>query len=91
VTIDARSEAAGRLVLPIVCTQQQPVARAGAQVVHVGRDGGRIVVECDAGAAFESIPERRIFNLVPGFQCVPLAVALAPGRGVRVTIRVLRS
>jgi hypothetical protein len=91
VTIDARSDVAGRLVLPIVCTQQQPVARAGARVVHVGRDGGRLVAECDAPSAFEPVPERRVFNLVPGFQCVPLAVALAPGRGVRVRIRALPS
>ena len=87
VLIEARSDTDARLVLPVVCTQQQPAERVRAQAVQLGRDGARLTIECAAPAAFEPLPERRVFNLVPGFQCVPIAVALPAGRGVRLTIR----
>jgi len=40
------------------------------------------------GVAFEAIPAERTFNLVPGFECVPLVVTLKPGVKVAVRLEV---
>ncbi len=87
VAIEARSEAGGRLVLPVVCTREQRVHRVDERTLRFERDGGRLLVSCEAPARFDPVPDRRVFNLVPGFQCAPVACALEPGRDVRVVIR----
>jgi hypothetical protein len=87
VRIEARCDTAGRLVLPFVCTQSEAVERPDPRRVHVLRERGRLVVEGEGPAAFEPVPERRVFNFVPGFQCAPVVVSLAPNRAVSVTLR----
>jgi hypothetical protein len=87
VRIEAGSDAAARLVLPVVCTRRERAQRVGRRRVHVDRERGRLVLECDAPAEFAPVAERRVFNLVPGFQCVPVVVPFAAGGRVSVFIR----
>ena len=87
VVIEARADSDARLILPVVCTQQDTGARVSAQLVRLARPGGTLAIECEAPAAFDALPERRVFNHVPGFQCAPITLALAAGRNVRVTMR----
>ncbi len=86
VEIAARSEADARLVLPVVCRQDEPVRRLDERSVRIERPAGRLLVRCAAPHRLEPIPSRRVFNLVPGIQCAPLTVLLPAGDGVRVTI-----
>ncbi len=86
VEMEARCDAPGRLVLPIVCAQGHAVQRVGTDAVRLARAGGALVLRCAGGATFGPVPERRVFNLVPGFECAPLVVPLAPRQVARVTI-----
>jgi hypothetical protein len=47
---------------------------------------GTLTVSTDAAAGFEAVPNERTFNLVPGFEAIPLVVLLEPGRDTRVRI-----
>ena len=78
-------------MLPVVCPQDDPARRLDAHTVRIDRPGGRLLIRCAAPAEFEPTPERRVFNLVPGFECVPLSITLRAGRSVRVTIEVERA
>ncbi len=86
VEIAAHAEAQARLVLPVVCRQDEPVQSLDDGTVRLDRAAGRLLVHCAAPRRLEPIPPRRVFNLVPGFQCVPLTVQLPAGGDVRVTI-----
>jgi hypothetical protein len=85
--IEARSGAAGRLVLPVVCLQTEQVERDGSRRVILHRGHGRIVLECTAPAELAPVPERRVFNLVPGLQCAPIVLPLAAGRRASISLR----
>ena len=45
-----------------------------------------LTVHTDAAAGFGTVPKERTFNLVPGFEAIPLSVVMQPGQEVRVRI-----
>jgi hypothetical protein len=90
IEIDAETATDARLVLPVVCPQDDPARRLDAHTVRIERPGGHLLVRCAPPAEFAPPPDRRVFNLVPGFQCVPLSITLPAGRTVRVTLQVER-
>ncbi len=87
VRIEAGCDRAARLVLPIVCSRQERAERSSPRTVAIRRERGRLVVRCEAPAELEPLPERRVFNLVPGFQCAPVVVPVPAGGHVSVSIR----
>jgi hypothetical protein len=86
VEIVASADAAGQLVLPVICRQTELVERPDPRTVRIGKHGGTLVLAADA--QFDAPPRQRVFNLVPGFQCAGLTLALAPGRTVTVKLTV---
>ena len=86
VQIDAGCDTEGRLVLPVICTQGEKVECIGHRQVRLLRRG-RLLIECAAPAEIEPVPERRAFNLVPGFQCAPIVVRVARGGNVSLWLR----
>ena len=75
-----------RLVLPMVARNDEAVAQPDAKTVRIAKNAGAIVVRTDAEGVFDAVPRERTFNLVPGFECAPVVVALAPGKETRVRI-----
>jgi hypothetical protein len=74
-----------RLILPVVARSDEAV-EVDARSVRVKKGRGDLLVRVEGAAGFEPAPKERTFNLVPGFECVPLAVTLMGGREVRVQI-----
>ncbi len=61
--------------------------RVDAQTIRITKPSGVLVVRTDHPAGFDAVPKERTFNLVPGFECVPLTVSMFPGKGIRIRIR----
>jgi len=62
--------------------QSERVEQASPQSVRISKHKGLVVVSVEADHHFEPIPDERTFNLVPGFEAVPLIVAIQPGNEV---------
>jgi hypothetical protein len=73
-------------ILPVVCRQSEAVTRVDAKTIRIVRAGGALVVRTDATQGFAPVPEQRTFNLVPGFEAVPLSIAMKPGESVSVKL-----
>jgi hypothetical protein len=90
VEITAGASATGpaplHFILPVLARSTDRVAQPDAQTVRITKSSGTLTVRTDVPAAFEPIPAERTFNLVPGFEAVPLAIALTPGADVRVRL-----
>jgi hypothetical protein len=94
VEIRAKAEGASlpvRFILPVISRTGEPVDAKDAQTVRIGKAAGTLVVRTDAVRGFEPVPAERTFNLVPGFECVPLVVAMEPGKEVRIQLTVVGS
>jgi hypothetical protein len=75
-----------RFILPVISRRDEAVMRVDAGTVRIAKAKGALVVKTDA--AFEAVPAERTFNLVPGFECVPLQVAMELGKNVVIRIEV---
>lgn len=76
-----------RYILPIVSRTGEQVDRIDAATIRIRKPKGSLVVHTDAPAGFQSTSQERTFNLVPGFECLPLSIALEAGSRVRIQLR----
>ena len=85
----ALDEAAGEwsLVIPVIAKSDETAKPAAPNRWEITRAGGGLIVMADA--AIDRIPSKRerVFNLVPGFEAVPLRVAGAGARSVGCTLQ----
>jgi hypothetical protein len=75
-------------ILPIVARQDEAVERVDPQTIRITKPSGVLMVRTDLPAGFDAVPKERTFNLVPGFECVPLAVPMSAGKEVRIQLEV---
>jgi hypothetical protein len=80
-----------RFILPVIASADERVERPDAQTVRITKQHGTLTLHTDAPAGFAPIPAQRTFNLVPGFEAVPLEIALEPGKEVRVRLEAASS
>jgi hypothetical protein len=76
-----------RFILPVISRAEELVQPVDAKTVRIGKAKGTLAVGTDAEQGFEAVPKERTFNLVPGFECVPLSVLMQPGKEVQLTLR----
>ena len=85
----ALDETAGEwsLVIPVITKSNETAKPAASNRWEINRAGGRLMIMSDA--AIDRIPSKRerIFNLVPGFEAVPLRVAGAGAKPVECTLQ----
>lgn len=76
-----------RLIVPVIARGDEKLTRPHPGSVRLAKAKGILAVSTDA--EFEPIPPDHTFNLVPGFECIPLSVALTPDREVRLRFQAL--
>jgi len=81
-----RPKAPIELIVPVVSRGSEAMEQTGSGAIRISKPKGRLSVTTDAKRGFAGIPKERTFNLVPGFECVPLRVGLEPGGEVRVRL-----
>jgi hypothetical protein len=91
VEIGARVEADGataplNFILPVISRDGEVVEVLDAATVRITKPGGRLTIRTDAPAGFGIVPKVRTFNLVPGFECLPLTIAMKPGSAIRIQL-----
>ncbi|HWG20124.1 MAG TPA: hypothetical protein VG225_06305 [Terracidiphilus sp.] len=92
--VELRARVIGRLpasaslqfVIPVIARTSELVEQASPHSVRISKPKGSLTVSVDAANRFEPIPSERTFNLVPGFEAVPLIVAMQPGKEMGVKI-----
>jgi hypothetical protein len=80
-----------RFLLPVIARATDRVEQPDAQTVRIIKPAGMLTLRATAPAAFEPIPAERTFNLVPGFEAAPLAIALTADSDVRVRLEAPKS
>ena len=88
-SVDGESGAAPfKLIVPVIARNDERAETVNARSVRIAKRRGTLIASTDAASGFdaEAIKEKT-FNLVPGFEAVPLIVSIAPGKGARVELR----
>ena len=79
-----------RLIVPVVSSHDEGVKMNGLQSICIKKPEGILIVRTDAAGGFEKFGEERVFNLVPGFECLPMTLVF-PGVGKEVSVELSRS
>ena len=78
-----------RLVLPLISPTGEKVTQS-AKRIEIHKPQGRVVIEADAPLRIQESTRSRIFNLVPGFEAVPIIAEIPTDSRVECRIRFLR-
>jgi hypothetical protein len=84
--VDKAGPAPIQFILPVVSPHEEKAERIDARTIRISKEGGKLLVRTDSPTGFGALQEQRTFNLVPGFECIPLAVAMVPGTLVRIEL-----
>jgi hypothetical protein len=61
-----------RLVLPIISPGGEKVTQVSAERIEIRKPDGTLIIEANAPLRIQDTGRARIFNLVPGFEAVPV-------------------
>ncbi|HEY6414353.1 MAG TPA: hypothetical protein VIX42_11745, partial [Edaphobacter sp.] len=61
-----------RFILPVISRSTEPIDTSDSKTIRITKPAGVLIVRTDAPKGFDPIPKERTFNLVPGFECIPL-------------------
>jgi hypothetical protein len=75
-----------RFVLPVISRSDEPVDQSDSSIIRVTKPRGVLTVRTNAPGGFEPLPKERTFNLVPGFECLPVMVAMHPGQEIHIEL-----
>jgi len=75
-------------VLPVVSRAGEALGQPNPQTIRIAKPNGMLIVRTDAPQGFDAVAQERTFNLVPGFECVPLAITMQPGKEIRIRLEV---
>jgi hypothetical protein len=75
-----------RFVVPVASRSGERVDQPNPQTVRITKPDGVITIHTDAANGFDPVPKERTFNLVPGFECLVLAVTIPVGKEVRIRL-----
>jgi hypothetical protein len=76
-----------KLIVPVIARAGERAEQVDARTVRIVKAKGTITASTDAAGGFDSGFETRTFNLVPGFEAVPLTVPVAPGKEARIRLK----
>ncbi|MBS1822756.1 MAG: hypothetical protein JST61_12410 [Acidobacteria bacterium] len=77
-----------RFILPVIARSDEDATITDDRAVRITRKSGSLRVAATEGH-FEPLPKERTFNLVPGFECVPLEIKMERGAQVRIKIEAM--
>ena len=79
-----------RLVLPLISPNHERVAQTAPGRIEIHKSGGIVVIEANVPLEIRKTSRSRIFNLVPGFEAVPIVAQIPPDGSLEVRLRVGR-
>jgi len=78
------------LALPLVSMVHETVKMVSPTRIEIQKEKGMVCVESDVPMKIKETPRGRVFNLVPGFEAVPIEIDV-PEQGCRVAVTVLEN
>lgn len=86
----AGSGASGpRLVLPLISPTGETVKQTAPGRIEIHKPKGIVVIEANAPLHIQKTTRSRIFNLVPGFEAVPIIADIPPDTRLECRLRVI--
>jgi hypothetical protein len=85
-TVDAPAQTPLQFILPVISRSSEAVSQPNPKTIRIQKPNGTLTIRTTAPEGFAPIPKERIFNLVPGFEAIPLIVPMQPGKQIQIQL-----
>ena len=85
-SVDAPSQTPLQFILPVLSRSSEAIAQPNPKTIRITKPNGTLTIRTDAPQGFEAIPQERTFNLVPGFEAIPLTIPMQPGQQIQIQL-----
>jgi hypothetical protein len=82
---DAPSQTPLQFILPVISRSGETIEQPDLKTIRITKPNGTLTIRTSA-QSFEAIPKERTFNLVPGFECIPLAITMKTGQEIHIQL-----
>jgi hypothetical protein len=79
-----------RLVLPLISPTGEIVKQSAPGCIEIHKADGKVMIDANVPLRILKTPRSRIFNLVPGFEAVPIIAEIPPRGTLECRLQVLR-
>ncbi|MGD0444381.1 MAG: hypothetical protein ABSA39_10635 [Edaphobacter sp.] len=85
-SVDTASQSPLRFVLPVISSSTEQITQPNPKTIRITKPKGTFTISTTAPQGFAPIPKERTFNLVPGFEAIPLIIPMQPGQQIQIHI-----
>jgi hypothetical protein len=85
-TSEAPPETALRFILPVISSSTESITQPDPKTIQIKKPTGTLTIRIASHQPSEAIPTERTFNLVPGFEAIPITIPMQPNQ--EITIRI---
>jgi hypothetical protein len=75
-----------QFVLPVISRSDEHVDHSASDSIRIVKPNGVVSVHVSASAGIAPLPAHRTFNLVPGFECLPVTIPMRANEEIRIRI-----
>jgi hypothetical protein len=83
-TVDAPSQTPLQFILPVISRSTETITQPNPKTIRIEKPRGALTIRANASKGFDPIPKERTFNLVPGFEAIPLTIPMQPGEQIQI-------
>ncbi|MCU1248595.1 MAG: hypothetical protein JWQ49_1624, partial [Edaphobacter sp.] len=83
-TAEATADTPLQFILPVISRSSEAVTQPDPKTIRIEKPNGTLTVSTNAPQGFPPIPKERTFNLVPGFEAIPLTISMQPGQQIQI-------
>jgi hypothetical protein len=83
-SVDAPPQTPLQFILPVISRFTEAVTQPDPKTIRITKPNGTLTIHTTALEGFAPIPKQRTFNLVPGFEAIPVTIPLQPGQQIQI-------
>jgi hypothetical protein len=85
-SVESAVSAPTQFILPVISPSTEAINQPDPKTIRITKPNGTLTVTTNAPQGFNPIPKERTFNLVPGFEAVPLTISIEPGQKLQIRL-----
>jgi hypothetical protein len=85
-TAEASPESPLHFILPIISSSAETVTKPDPKTIRITKPNGTLTIRITSQQPLEPIPAERTFNLVPGFEAIPLTIPMQHNQEIQIRL-----
>jgi hypothetical protein len=85
-SVDAASQTPLQFILPVISSSNEAFTQPDPKTIRITKPKGTLTITTSAPQGFAPIPRERTFNLVPGFEAIPITIPMQPGQQIEIRL-----